>query len=72
MPNLGQGISNLILDSISQDLISLDESWNQIISAERIYDEWPTHTLFTREYVLTHIIYSLHLYNMRTHTHTHH
>ena len=37
--------------------------------AERIYDEYSTHTLFTREYVLIHIIYSLHLYNMRTHTH---
>ncbi len=38
--------------------------------AERIYDACSTHTLFTREYALIHIIYSLHLYNMRAHTHT--
>ena len=38
---------------------------------ERIYDECSTHTLFTKEYVLIHIIYSLHLYNMRSHTYTH-
>ncbi len=39
-------------------------------SAERMYDAYSTHTLFTREYVLIHTIYSLHLYNMRVHTHT--
>ena len=34
------------------------------------YDSYSTHTLFTREYVLIHTTYSLHLYNMRAHTHT--
>jgi hypothetical protein len=38
---------------------------------ERIYDVDSTHTLSVREYVLIHIIYSLHLYNEDTHTHTH-
>jgi hypothetical protein len=38
--------------------------------AERIYDGYATHTLSMREYVLIHIIYSLHLYNESIHTHT--
>jgi len=37
-------------------------------SAERIYDGYATHTLSMREYVLIHIIYSLHLYNEGIHT----
>jgi hypothetical protein len=39
-------------------------------SAERIYDGHSTHTLSMGEYVLIHIIYSLHLYNEGIHTHT--
>jgi hypothetical protein len=35
--------------------------------AERMYDGYSTHTLSMREYVLIHIIYSLHLYNEGTH-----
>ena len=35
--------------------------------AERIYDGYSTHTLSMREYVLIHIIYSLHLYNEDIH-----
>jgi hypothetical protein len=37
---------------------------------ERIYDVVSTHTLSMREYVLIHIIYSLHLYDEGIHTHT--
>jgi len=40
-------------------------------SAERIYDGYATHTLSMREYVLIHIIYSLHLYNEGIYTHIH-
>jgi hypothetical protein len=40
-------------------------------SAERIYDVASTHTLSMREYVLIHIIYSLHLSIMRAYTHIH-
>jgi hypothetical protein len=38
--------------------------------SERIYDVTSTHTPSMREYVLIHIIYSLHLYNEVIHTHT--
>ena len=35
--------------------------------AERIYDGYAIHILSMREYVLIHIIYSLHLYNEGIH-----
>jgi hypothetical protein len=41
-----------------------------LIFVERIYDVASTHTLSMREYVLIHIIPSLHLYNDVIHTHT--
>ena len=34
----------------------------RLVCAEKIYNSCPTHTLLTREYVLIHIIYSLHLW----------
>ncbi len=48
-PSLGHLLTPFLLPSPS-------------VTSERIYNVCPTHTLFTGEYVLIHIIYSLHLW----------